>query len=102
MKIRGLWYRCSVSLLNKHPPSLWLGLASPQWSPCWPFPPPQLLLSAGWGFLVLLALLCVGGVGFRVLTYRAQFGRVGGSRVGLSSFNKIPCHHEKTLRRRET
>ena len=27
-------------------------------------------------------LLCVGGVGFRLLAHRAQLGRLGGSRSG--------------------
>ena len=27
-----------------------------------------------------------------MLAYRAQLGRVGGSRLGLGSFNEIPCH----------
>ena len=41
--------------------------------------------------------LCVRGVGFRVLAHRAQLGRVGGSRLGLGSSNKIPCHHSLSL-----
>ena len=90
------------------PPSHRLGLASPQWSPCWPSPPSQLLFFAGWGFLVLLAFPSVlggwgfvcclqhpirSGVRFRVLAHRTQLGRLGGSRcrpVGLGSSNKIP------------
>ena len=42
-------------------------------------PPSLLLLFAGLGFLVLQQ-------------YRAQLGRLGGSRLELGSLNKIPCH----------
>ena len=59
-----------VSLLNK------LG------APVAP-PPSLLLLFAGWGFLVLLALPCVlEGGGVSRVAYRAYLGRVGGSRWG--------------------
>ena len=43
------------------------------------------------GFPCLPCLsLCVGG-GVSCVAYRAQLGRVGGSRLGLGSSNKIPC-----------
>ena len=63
------------------PPSLWLGLASPQWSPCWPSPLPVAPFFS-WVFLVPPALPCVfGGVNFPVSSVssssRAQLGRVG-------------------------
>ena len=35
--------------------------------------------------------MCWGG-GFSLCAYRAQLGRLGGSRLELGSLNKIPCH----------
>ena len=66
-----------------------------------PFAPFRPLLLS----LAALALSCVLGGGVSFVAYRAQLGRVGGSRwgwvlqikfpchtVGLSSANKMPCH----------
>ena len=74
----GLSHRCSVSLLNKSP-RLWLGLASPQWSPCRPPPLPCCSFSP------------VGVSLLDAISYRAQLGRVGGSRWGWVLQIKFPC-----------
>ena len=50
----------------------------------------QLFLFAGWGFLVPAAFLCVLGGGVSCVAYRAQLGRLGGSRWGWVLQIKIP------------
>ena len=57
-------HRCSVSLFNKV-------------VPCPPCPS-----------------LCVGGGGVLCVAYSAHLGRLGGSRLGLGSLNKIPCQQD--------
>ena len=41
-------------------------------------------------------VLCVGGVGFRVLAHRAHLGRFGGSRWGWVLEIKFPCRRTGT------